>query len=282
MPGKNELLGIVLDGWVDALRGHDLAAIERHLRPDTVWQGVRPDLCCPDRTHILANLDRGGRQLPEVDGIDLYAAADQVLLGVRSPDLTEVAGEPLDGEIHSVFTIDAGLIARIEEFKTREEALGAMRAHREAAGATDAPPPEVPESPVSSLVPFVHVGDVERSIAFYGLLGFAVYATHGPAGRLVWASLASGEARLMLARADEPIDPAGQGVLFYLYAPDLDAVQRHLRAHGAQAGQIRDGSPGPAREMRVRDPDGYCLMVAETERDASEPLEDARSTDARP
>jgi ketosteroid isomerase-like protein/catechol 2,3-dioxygenase-like lactoylglutathione lyase family enzyme len=271
MPGKNELLGIVLDGWVDALRGHDLATIERHLRPDTVWQGVRSDLCCPDRTHILANLGRDGGQLPEVDGIDLYAAADQVLLGVRSPDLTEVGGEPLDGEIHSVFTIDAGLIARIEEFKTRGEALAAMQAHREAAGATDAPPPAVPESPVNALVPFVHVADVERSIAFYGLLGFAVDATFGPSGRLGWASLASGEARLMLARADEPIDPAGQGVLFYLYAPVLEAVQRHLRGHGAQAGQIRDGSPGPRREMRLRDPDGYCLMVAETATPEAEP-----------
>jgi len=31
------------------------------------------------------------------------------------------------------------------------------------------------------------------------------------------------------------------------------------------AGLIVDGSPGPKREMTVLDPDGYCLMVAETD-----------------
>jgi catechol 2,3-dioxygenase-like lactoylglutathione lyase family enzyme len=262
---KNELLGIVLDGWVDGLRRRDLAAIERHLHADAVWQGVRRDLCCPDRDHILENLGHGVRQLPEVDGIELLAEADQVLLGVRSPDLTEVAGERLSGEIHSVFTISGGLIAAIDEFKTREEALAAMLAHRQAAGVPDSGPASEPECRVDGLIPFVHVGEVERSIAFYAHLGLAVAATFGPAGRLGWASLASGAARLMLARAEDPIDPAAQGVLFYLYADDLDAVQRHLRSQGVQAGAIRDGSPGPAREMRVRDPDGYCLMIAETE-----------------
>ncbi len=33
---------------------------------------------------------------------------------------------------------------------------------------------------------------VERSIAFYGLLGFSVAATFGPPGCLGWASLTSG------------------------------------------------------------------------------------------
>ena len=262
MPGKNDLLGIVLAGWVDALRRNDLGAIERHLHADTVWQGVRPDLCCPDRAHILRQLGREGRQLPEIDGIDLCAEADQVLFGVRSPDLTEIADEPLDGQIHSVFTIDAGLIVAIDEFKTREDALAAMSAHRRRTGAPTAEPP--PE-PVTSLVPFVHVADVERSSAFYALLGFVVGRSHGPARRRDWASLASGEARLMVARSDEALSPADQGVLFYLYVLDLDGLQRHLRAHSVQCGPIRDGSPGPKREMRVRDPDGYCLMIAETD-----------------
>lgn len=261
MPSSNEILGIVLDGWVDALRRDDLQAIERHLHPDTVWQGVRPDLCCPDRAHILRQLGRNGRQLREVGAIELHAEADQVLFGVHSPDLTEVAGEPLERQIHQVLTIAGGLITAIDEFKTRDEALAAMGAHRAAAAR---PEPAPPPAPVTRLVPFVHVADVERSIAFYALLGFAVERTHGPARRLGWASLTAGAAQLMLARADDPIDPDGQAVLFYLYAPDLDGLQRHLRALDVHAGAIRDGSPGPARQMRLRDPDGYVLIVAET------------------
>ncbi|MFZ1925199.1 MAG: hypothetical protein WAU42_03550 [Solirubrobacteraceae bacterium] len=32
-----------------------------------------------------------------------------------------------------------------------------------------------------------------------------------------------------------------------------------------EAGEIEDGSPGPRQEMRVTDPDGYVLMVAQIE-----------------
>jgi ketosteroid isomerase-like protein len=75
---------------------------------------------------------RQRRAAPEVDGIELSAHGDQVLFGVRSRDLTEVAGEPLDGEVYNVFTIAEGLIVRMDEFKTREQAVEAMRARHEA------------------------------------------------------------------------------------------------------------------------------------------------------
>jgi catechol 2,3-dioxygenase-like lactoylglutathione lyase family enzyme len=115
---------------------------------------------------------------------------------------------------------------------------------------------------VSDLIPFVHVSDVARSIAFYGLLGFEVRDTYEHEGRLDWAALTSGDAQLMLAYADAPIDPRSQAVLFYLYADDLDGLRDHLLANGVVAGEIADGSPGPEREMRLADPDGYCLMIA--------------------
>ena len=51
--------------------------------------------------------------------------------------------------------------------------------------------------------------------------------------------------------------------LFYLYTHDLQALQTHLRARGQPAGAIRDGRPGPRREMCLRDPDGCVLMVAQ-------------------
>jgi hypothetical protein len=68
----------------------------------------------------------------------------------------------------------------------------------------------------------------------------------------------------MLQLASAPIDPHQQAILFYLYAEDLDGLRDHLLSHGLRVGPIRDGSPGPEREMKIGDPDGYCLMIAES------------------
>jgi catechol 2,3-dioxygenase-like lactoylglutathione lyase family enzyme len=119
---------------------------------------------------------------------------------------------------------------------------------------------------VSKLIPFVHVADVQRSIDFYELLGFDLDDTHHHEDRLDWASLSKAQAQIMLAHASAPIDPKRQAILFYLYAEDLDGLRERLMAHGVAAGPIRDGTPGPDREMGLSDPDGYCLMVAESER----------------
>jgi len=118
---------------------------------------------------------------------------------------------------------------------------------------------------VRNLIPFVHVTDVARSIAFYELLGFELKDTYEHDGRLDWAALESRDAQLMLAHASAPIERDKQAVLFYLHADDLAALREHLLAKGVTVGEIRDGSPGPAREMGLADPDGWCLMVAEIE-----------------
>jgi catechol 2,3-dioxygenase-like lactoylglutathione lyase family enzyme/ketosteroid isomerase-like protein len=264
MDTMNRNLEVVLAGWIDALRRDDLEAMRRYLHPDVVWQGLREDLRCPDRDHVLANLRERGGRLPEVEGIELSRDGDQVLLEVRSPDFTEIVGEILDGVLFNLFTIRDGLVVRMEDFKTREQAAEAMRLHRAAAGRPQGPPASrAPATPVRDLIPFVHVADVERSVAFYELLGFVVTDTHRHDGQLEWAALESAGAELMLARAGEPIHPDLQAVLFYLYADDLRALQQHLRAHGVRVGAICDGSPGPSREMRLRDPDAYVLMIAQ-------------------
>jgi catechol 2,3-dioxygenase-like lactoylglutathione lyase family enzyme len=121
----------------------------------------------------------------------------------------------------------------------------------------------MPADRVSELIPFVQVVDLERSIAFYQLLGFVVSDTYVHDGTLDFAALESGSARTMLVRAAGPVDPRAQRVRFYLYADDLDALRSHLGENGVTAGPIVDGTPGPKREMTVSDPDGYCLMIAE-------------------
>jgi len=126
--------------------------------------------------------------------------------------------------------------------------------------------PSPPEQRVNDLIPFVHVEDVERSIAFYYSLGFIVESIYKYRGTAVWADLVSMGARLMVSTDGDAIDPAGQGVLFYLYSDDLAALREQLLAEGIDAGEIVDGTPGPREEMRLTDPDGYVLMVAQVER----------------
>ena len=119
------------------------------------------------------------------------------------------------------------------------------------------------EQRVQRLVPFVRVVDVEDSVAFYRHLGFSLEEQAKYRDRLSWAKVRSGDAELMFEGTDGPSDPDRQRVLFYLYSHDLAALRAQLLAVGIDAGEIVDGSPGPREEMRVTDPDGYVLMIAQ-------------------
>jgi catechol 2,3-dioxygenase-like lactoylglutathione lyase family enzyme len=116
---------------------------------------------------------------------------------------------------------------------------------------------------VKRLIPFVRVVDVERSVAFYEHLGFEVEDVARYKDRLSWASLRSGDAEIMFEGTHGPPDPDCQRVQFYLYSRDLAALRAHLVEVGIDAGPIEDGTPGPREEMRVADPDGYALMIAQ-------------------
>jgi predicted enzyme related to lactoylglutathione lyase len=235
----------------------DLAAIEGLLAERVVWHGDGPGGGCQTREDALATL------LPALDGpsaprvSERGRTGDQVLLEVELG-----AGE----ERCLLVTVDpSGRIARILDCASAAVAERDMRRRAAAAAAAGGGVPDAPETPgpVRDLVPFVHVADIGRSIAFYELLGLRVCGTYEPGGRLVWAHLRSDRAAVMLALAEEPVSAREQGVLFYLYTPDLAALRDHLVAAGAGPGQIVDGSPGPREELRIDDPDGYRLMIAQ-------------------
>ena len=103
-----------------------------------------------------------------------------------------------------------------------------------------------------------------RSPSYYHL-GFVVASVYKYRGTPVWAELRSDGAELMVSTDGDSIDPAGQGVLFYLYSNDLAALREQLLADRIDVGEILDGTPGPREEMRLTDPDGYVLMVAQVE-----------------
>lgn len=119
-------LEIVLGDWLDALRRRDFEAISARLDPHVRWQGVRPELVCPNRQAVLDLLPRLG--LGEVEAIELIAAGDKVVLGVRNPELQEVAGVQFHGQVFNVITLRDGKIVHIQDYTRREEALKAARA----------------------------------------------------------------------------------------------------------------------------------------------------------
>ena len=221
--------------------------LERLLAPDVRWHGAGPG-GCRSAAEVMAMFRASAASGATFRLVELRRVAHRILL--------QVVVEPWGRELHQVVTLDAsGRIRTVLEYGDPAVAAADLTP----------PAPGGPTGEVGRIVAFVDVRDVTASVAFYGLLGFAMGGEHHTAdGRLVWASLHSGAAELMLNETDDPIDAAGQGVLFYLYSDDLPGLREHLRANGAVPSEIVDGSPGPSAEMRVDDPDGYCLMIAAT------------------
>ncbi len=117
----------------------------------------------------------------------------------------------------------------------------------------------------------IHVADVERSAAFYRLLGFEIGNQVPRTGRPHWAWLYAPRApdwrrgpNLMLTRSGRPLQPEAQDVLFYLYAGDLAALREKLLLAGVTAGEIEYPEYLPRGEFALQDPDGYCLMIAQS------------------
>ena len=128
--------------------------------------------------------------------------------------------------------------------------------------------------PISGLVPMLQVLDVERSVAFYKLLGFAVGNRMPRSGPVHWAWLYAPNIpdwrrgpNLMLTRSDCTIEPAAQRILFYHYATNLVGLREELLRAGQSPGPIQYPEYLPKGELQLQDPDGYCLMIAQSNSD---------------
>jgi hypothetical protein len=110
-----------------ARRQRDLDALAAGLDPEVVHQGVVPSLVCDGRDEVIERIRSSFAQDDSgIEKIELIGVGDQVIVGIAGPRFREIPF--LNGEIFMVFTLRGGRIARIDDYRTREDAFRATTA----------------------------------------------------------------------------------------------------------------------------------------------------------
>ena len=120
---------------------------------------------------------------------------------------------------------------------------------------------------LQNLVPMLSVADVEKSLVFYhDALQFEVVERYDHDRLLRWASMKSGEAKLMLARCEvaQSVLPFStkENLVLYFYADDVEALHAALKARRYAVSELRLSAYGMT-ECAVTDPDGYQLWFGQ-------------------
>src|SRR5438552_4179695 len=102
--GQENLETVMID-FFGALRRGDFDAAAAKLDPEITWHGLREEWVCNGREEVLQTFGWGLEQRREVDGLEFIRGGEQVVMGARGSSLTEVGGEPLEGQIFNVFTL---------------------------------------------------------------------------------------------------------------------------------------------------------------------------------
>jgi ketosteroid isomerase-like protein len=118
--------------WLDAMRRKDLDAAIACFARDVVWEGLVPGVECANRNDVREMLSESIHDDIDVQHLEVLGGSDGAVLGIRSPDLNELAGVKLNGQLFNVFTIRGGRIVRVRDFALRPQA-------QEAAGLDDLP-----------------------------------------------------------------------------------------------------------------------------------------------
>jgi ketosteroid isomerase-like protein len=116
--------------WLDAMRRKDLDAAVACFAPEVVWEGLVPGVECANRDDVREMFTERIEDDIDADHLEVVGGSDGAVLGVRSPELEELAGVRLNGQLFNVFTIRADRIVRVRDFAQRAPA-------HEAAGLQD-------------------------------------------------------------------------------------------------------------------------------------------------
>lgn len=285
MPTSDQNVELILFGWVDAFHRRDPDRIAGHLAEDVVWQGLRRDLVCPNRDAVLHNIADGGQHREQLTGIEVTALDDQhVLLAVQLPGVTEFLGEPLDGAIFDVFTINDRIITRVDEFPTRDAAVAFANGTPPAKGeqhsrATDAPPSREPR--VERVVPILNVSDIRESFAWFAKLGWHKgfeWSADESDAHPGFGSVEAGGCEIFLCRDGQGSrgkganrqtfgadgdETADKGSWMSIWVDNVDAVHQRCVDEGLDITHPPTDEPWGVRECHVRHPDGHVFRISQ-------------------
>jgi ketosteroid isomerase-like protein len=122
---SHQNLETVMIDFFGALRRGDFEAASTLLDPAVTWQGLREEWTCHGRDEVIDTFRWAIDERRDIDALEFIRGGDRVVLGARGPSITGVGGEPLEGQIFSVFTLRDGRIVRIDDYRRRAEALSA-------------------------------------------------------------------------------------------------------------------------------------------------------------
>ena len=111
--------------WLAAMRRKDLDAAIACFAPEVEWEGLVPGVECPNRDVVREMLRENIDEDIDAEHLEIIAGTDRAVLGSRSPQLEELAGVKLDGQLFNVFTIREGQILHVRDFARRDEAIEA-------------------------------------------------------------------------------------------------------------------------------------------------------------
>jgi len=125
-----------------------------------------------------------------------------------------------------------------------------------------------------ALSPNILVADVEKSIAFYELLGFEKIAQMPEHGKPQWAMMKEDQVTLMIqdktsAESDLPFrytNGQNAGVLLYCDVDDVDQLRSRIEGHALVVKEIHSTFYG-TNEFVIADPDHFLLIFAEDKKD---------------
>jgi hypothetical protein len=120
---SQSLLEDVLVRFVLAWREGRSSDIEGLLDDEVIWQGLRGDYICRNRKEAMEIVRPSLGRMGLGDHLEILMHGQQVVLGLGAPDFRKLGDVPIDGQIFQVFNFRDGTVVRIQEYKTREEAL---------------------------------------------------------------------------------------------------------------------------------------------------------------
>lgn len=113
------------------------------------------------------------------------------------------------------------------------------------------------------VVPLLWVGNMAKSLEFYGQLGFEVVETWEPDSAIQWCSLRFGDAELMLQQAENSTstnvrEPDGCGIELYFVCSDVQELYQRYTQVGLKTSKPRTAFY-PMDQIFLQDPDGRTL-----------------------